>query len=71
MNDPVPSAPAAMSGVKGVIASLESGAEAVAKTVVVNVEALAKSFYEKHVPAFCAIGGAAIGALAMLIKLKL
>lgn len=53
------------------IASLETDAETGLKTVVVNVEAAAKTFYEKHVTAFAAIAGAAIGALAMLVWVKL
>jgi hypothetical protein len=71
MDDPVPTAPAAMSGVKGAIASLETGAETGAKSIAMRGEAFAKSFYETHLPLFAAVGGAAIGALAMLMKLKL
>lgn len=69
--DPVPSAPATLSQVKGAIASLEADAETGAKNLIVRVEGVAKTFYERHLPAFAAAGGFAVGALVMLIKLKL
>lgn len=61
----------ALADTKTKIASLETDAETGLKTVVVNVEAAAKTFYEKHVTAFAGVAGAAIGCLATIVKLKL
>jgi hypothetical protein len=61
----------ALADTKTKIASLETDAQTGLETVVVNVEAAAKTFYEKHVTAFAAVAGAAVGALAMLVKIKL
>lgn len=61
----------ALADTKTEISKLETDAETGAKTVVNNVEATAKSFYEKHLPAFAALAGAAIGCLATVVKIKL
>lgn len=61
----------ALADTKTKIASLETDAETGLKTVVVNVEAAAKTFYEKHVTAFAAVAGAALGCLMTLVKIKL
>lgn len=53
------------------IQKLEDDAKAGVKTVVNNVEAAAQNFYERHLPAFAGIAGAVIGAIAMLVWIKL
>lgn len=61
----------ALADTKAKIASLETDAQTGLNTIVVNLEAQAKTFYEKHVTAFAAAAGLAVGALGMLVKIKL
>jgi hypothetical protein len=61
----------ALADTKTEIQKLETDAQTGVKTVVVNLEAQAKTFYEKHVTAFAAVAGVAVGALCMLVKIKL
>lgn len=56
---------------EGILGGIKSAIDAGGKSIVVTVESATKTFYEKHLPLFCAFGGAAAGALLMLIKLKL
>jgi len=71
MNENVSDATESLADTKSKISQLETDAQTGVKNVVVNLEAQAKTFYEKHVTAFAAIAGAAIGALGMLVKIKL
>jgi len=71
MSETTTDATQALADTKAKIATLESDAQTGAKTVVVNLEAQAKTFYEKHVTALAAVAGAALGALCMLVKIKL
>jgi hypothetical protein len=65
------SAAAALGRLKDTLHSFETDAETGAKTLVVRIETGTKSFYERHLPIFYAIGGAAVGAILMLARLKL
>lgn len=71
MSETATDATQALADTKTEIAKLETGAQTGVKNVIVNLEAQAKTFYEKHVTAFAAVAGAAIGALCMLVKIKL
>lgn len=64
MSTPASEVKIAIAAEKATIESRVSALEVTAKT-------LAKTFYEKHLPLFYALGGAAMGALLMLVKLKL
>jgi hypothetical protein len=65
MNSPVSGEP------EDIVGGIKSAIDTGAKSIVVKVETAAKTFYEKHLPLVYALGGAAVGALLMLIKLKL
>jgi hypothetical protein len=71
MSETTTDATQALADTKAKIATLESDAQTGVKNVIVNVEAAAKTFYEQHVTAFAAVAGAAVGALCMLVKIKL
>jgi hypothetical protein len=53
------------------IQKLGTALEADAKNELTGFEASAKTFYEAHLPLFAGIAGLIIGALGMLVKVKL